>query len=428
MESNGCPECQLSVAVNEAFDLEKAVCSYGFFMMPPNLWLSSSSTLQRPLRLSDGTALMVCISQPPTSSSLLIRVLGIGTLTTENQNFLLDQVVRMLRLSEMEESAVRGFHALHPQAKAKGFGRLFRSPTLFEDMVKSILLCNCGWGRTLTMARLLCDLQSELKGPPLGWSTLQETTLTANGICVETDDSSPKTPSQKDVKRKKCSKKPSNLPVNLVAARFSEQELPFTDVKQTIVSQTSVTILTDAEKSPMNLDPGLCLEKENDQPLNISKANLSEIISSPESLTEGYGQSSVLSTGDFPTSKELECLDEMFLAKRCGLGYRAKYILKLAWDICNGAIDLDSLESSDGSPRLNFSELKELFLKLEGFGPFTCANVLMCMGDYQSIPADSETVRHLKMVHCRSRCTIRTVAIEVEEVYTKYSPFQFLAY
>ena len=55
------------------------------------------------------------------------------------------QVTRMLRLSEAESASVAEFHGLHRQAKEEGFGRLFRSPTLFEDMVKSLLLCNCGY-------------------------------------------------------------------------------------------------------------------------------------------------------------------------------------------------------------------------------------------------------------------------------------------
>eukprot|EP00884_Botryococcus_braunii_P022787 jgi/Botrbrau1/9192/Bobra.0236s0021.1 len=33
-----------------------------------------------------------------------------------------------------------------------------RSPTLFEDCVKAILLCNCGWGRTLAMNEKLCEV------------------------------------------------------------------------------------------------------------------------------------------------------------------------------------------------------------------------------------------------------------------------------
>lgn len=50
----------------------------------------------------------------------------------------------MLRLSEEDKAAVEGFQKLHKAAKKEGFGRLLRSPTVWEDLVKCILLCNCG--------------------------------------------------------------------------------------------------------------------------------------------------------------------------------------------------------------------------------------------------------------------------------------------
>ena len=54
------------------------------------------------------------------------------------------QVVRMLRLSPAETAHQEAFRQLHPEAAAAGFDRIFRSPTLWEDLVKSMLLCNCG--------------------------------------------------------------------------------------------------------------------------------------------------------------------------------------------------------------------------------------------------------------------------------------------
>lgn len=53
------------------------------------------------------------------------------------------QVLRMLRISSEDEAKLREFHKLHPAAKEMGFGRIFRSPDLFEDIVKSVLLCYC---------------------------------------------------------------------------------------------------------------------------------------------------------------------------------------------------------------------------------------------------------------------------------------------
>ncbi|MEO0588133.1 MAG: hypothetical protein AAF078_10880, partial [Planctomycetota bacterium] len=49
------------------------------------------------------------------------------------------------------------FHKLCPPARRRNFGRLFRSPTLFEDMVKTITGCNVTWTQTIVMNRLLTD-------------------------------------------------------------------------------------------------------------------------------------------------------------------------------------------------------------------------------------------------------------------------------
>lgn len=103
--------------------------------------------------------------------------------------------------------------------------------------------------------------------------------------------------------------------------------------------------------------------------------------------------------GNFPTARELARLDERFLAKRCNLGYRASRILKLSQDIVEGKVQLQQLEEiCDTQSLLRYSELMEQLKGINGFGPFTCANVLMCMGFYHTIPTDSETIRHLKQV------------------------------
>ncbi|KAF3522981.1 hypothetical protein F2Q69_00048611 [Brassica cretica] len=68
----------------------------------------------------------------------------------------------MLRISAQDDRDVTEFQQLHEDAKKNGFGRIFRSLLLFEDMVKFILLCNNTWERTLGMASSLCILQSKL--------------------------------------------------------------------------------------------------------------------------------------------------------------------------------------------------------------------------------------------------------------------------
>lgn len=64
------------------------------------------------------------------------------------------QVVRMLRLTAHDDQVALAFRERSPDLAA----RLFRSPTLFEDIVKTFTLCNCGWGRTMAMNEKLCEL------------------------------------------------------------------------------------------------------------------------------------------------------------------------------------------------------------------------------------------------------------------------------
>ncbi|KAK7825403.1 hypothetical protein CFP56_033124 [Quercus suber] len=105
------------------FNLEDAVCNHDFFMMAPNSWIPSTKTLHRP--------------------SILIQVHDIQNVSLGDEKAILKQMGRMLMISEGDESYVREFQNMHLEAKKKGFGRLFHSSRLFEDVVKSILLCNC---------------------------------------------------------------------------------------------------------------------------------------------------------------------------------------------------------------------------------------------------------------------------------------------
>ena len=77
------------------FDLEKAVCSHGFFMMAPNRWDPATRTFQRPLRLpflSSTISVFVRIFQPRReSSSLRISVFGVDSLSLPQQQSLLVQ-------------------------------------------------------------------------------------------------------------------------------------------------------------------------------------------------------------------------------------------------------------------------------------------------------------------------------------------------
>ncbi|ESQ47342.1 hypothetical protein EUTSA_v10028065mg [Eutrema salsugineum] len=140
----------------ESFDMEKAVCNHGFFMMAPNIWNPKTRSLSQPLTVSNSSSVNVTISHPRTLSFLVIQVHGINNVSRVGEELILQQVARMLRISPEGQRDVTKFQEVYEAAKTSGFGRIFRSPSLFEDMVNSILLCNTTWERTLGMASKLC--------------------------------------------------------------------------------------------------------------------------------------------------------------------------------------------------------------------------------------------------------------------------------
>jgi 3-methyladenine DNA glycosylase/8-oxoguanine DNA glycosylase len=124
------------------------VCSYGYFILAPNRWDGAARALHRPLRGACDRLIDVTITQAGAG----LRVAADRPLSEADKGPLRAQVARMLRLDE--DFAL--WHRLHPQARRRKFDRLFRSPTLFEDIVKTITGCNVTWPNTMRMNALLC--------------------------------------------------------------------------------------------------------------------------------------------------------------------------------------------------------------------------------------------------------------------------------
>mmetsp|Transcript_11316 Transcript_11316/g.28604 ORF Transcript_11316/g.28604 Transcript_11316/m.28604 type:complete len:483 (-) Transcript_11316:289-1737(-) len=146
----------------KGFSLSQAICSYGYFGLAPNRWVPGKTDdegyLVRPLTLrtkemNTTKTVLVAVGQNTKTKSV---VLALDFSFMPHQNFcfgeLTVQIDRMLRL----DTSLEGFHKVYPEAGTRGFGRLYRSPTLFEDMVKTITNCNMKWGGTVEMNAKLC--------------------------------------------------------------------------------------------------------------------------------------------------------------------------------------------------------------------------------------------------------------------------------
>lgn len=143
---------KLTQPVPADFDLKRVVCSYGYFLLAPNVWDASRQRLWRPLWVSPDEFVVVSVSQKGGRGAPL-AIQSRKTLTRAGREMVKRQTRRMLRVDE----DLAAWRRRHPGARRRGFGRLFRSPTLFEDMVKTITGCNVTWRNTITMNRLLAE-------------------------------------------------------------------------------------------------------------------------------------------------------------------------------------------------------------------------------------------------------------------------------
>lgn len=135
------------------YDLARDVCSYGYFVLVPNYWDVSRQTLSRVLEFDDQPS--ACVIDQKVGGKLRARF--DRTLTRAEQSQAREQITRMLCL-DMDDSEIRAFHKLDPRWKKSGRARLFRSPTLFEDVIKTVTSCNVTWPSTVNMNRRLCEV------------------------------------------------------------------------------------------------------------------------------------------------------------------------------------------------------------------------------------------------------------------------------
>ena len=170
---------RLSITPPYDYLLHRDACSYGYFILRPNHWDPETHTLSRTLDL-DRTPVNITITQPSDSPGSRLAVRTDRTLTTDHRKLARAQITRMLHLTGAGSAeAVADFHRADPRFKPSGRGRLFRSPTLFEDIIKTVTSCNVAWPSTITMNRRLCEVINPAFPRPTQLARRQPHTLRA---------------------------------------------------------------------------------------------------------------------------------------------------------------------------------------------------------------------------------------------------------
>lgn len=163
---------RLRIAVPEDYVLARDCCSYGYFLLHPNHWDPRTRVFSRVLGLAGGPARVEIVQEEDDGAAAWrtlrgrpLRVRVDRALARGEREEARRQIVRMLRLDE-DASELASFHRLDPRWKRSGRGRLFRSPTMFEDVIKTVTSCNVQWPSTVTINRRLCEVVGEGGGFP----------------------------------------------------------------------------------------------------------------------------------------------------------------------------------------------------------------------------------------------------------------------
>ena len=159
--------------VPEPFDLALVCRSHGWYDLAPWRWDETRRLLARPLRLGPGRVVGAEVAEG--QAGLLVRLAAAGRVTRAEAEAARGQLARALALDEelapfrelaagleARRAAGQGRHLPDLRwALRRGAGRLLRSPTVFEDAVKTLCTTNCSWSLTRLMVSRLCEALGE---------------------------------------------------------------------------------------------------------------------------------------------------------------------------------------------------------------------------------------------------------------------------
>ena len=147
----------LTIRTPQDFDFTTTLYSHGWCTLPPFSVDGLARTLERLICLPSGKLALCTISEGSGSLRTLAR--SMMPLSPSDRIAVRRVVSRCFRLGD----DLSPFHRAVASDPAYAWiaerraGRLLRSPTVFEDLVKMICTTNCSWALTTAMVRNLCN-------------------------------------------------------------------------------------------------------------------------------------------------------------------------------------------------------------------------------------------------------------------------------
>lgn len=140
------------------FDFAAAAYSHGWARLAPTEWDEQRQRLRRVERLASGNVVDLALTAQE-HGAVAVDVSHVGSLPAADAAEIERKLSHMLRLDEnfSEFYALCAARGGRWSVVSAGLGRLLRSPTVFEDVIKTIATTNTQWGGTKAMVRGLVD-------------------------------------------------------------------------------------------------------------------------------------------------------------------------------------------------------------------------------------------------------------------------------
>lgn len=151
----------LTLATPSNFDFRATILSHGWYQLAPNHYDSELLILERPYLLNNGKTVILKL-QAGQSNLLIITVVGQAIISSADRNAILRAIEAMFNLKQhlnpfyKTMSSFEGYEWVVDRKQA----RLLASPTIWEDLAKTLLTTNTSWQNTIKMAKQLSAIDS----------------------------------------------------------------------------------------------------------------------------------------------------------------------------------------------------------------------------------------------------------------------------
>ncbi len=156
------PLTEFKLQAPEDFRFKTTLESHGWIQLAPFSYPPQLSSLQRVHQMSDGT--VVRLTFTPDEDGIRVLVQGVdGRLPAAVRREMERVVARIFSLNQdlgPFYASLRG-HRRYAWVRRTGAGRLLRSPTVWEDMVKTLFTTNTTWAGTRNMVQRAAQLGRE---------------------------------------------------------------------------------------------------------------------------------------------------------------------------------------------------------------------------------------------------------------------------